>query len=180
MGVVGRGGEWVGGGEEERRGRGEGRGGICFTHLTFGRHHNTLVLSALSSRLPSGVAQLSLWAPYWVVNNTGLNVLLKEAGAEAQGFGGGEVPIVSQRVCENQRRASRFHPFSPHHLNPIEHHAAFSDEHMSRTYASLEAVSLPPGWVWLDGGWEVEGGRDADEQGWQYGVGWTTGWSATP
>jgi len=144
----------------------------------FDRYRNTLSISACSERLQSSVHRLSLWAPYWVINNTGLPLLIRQVGA-THGFTGDEPTVVREIVCENQRRPTAFHNFSAKNLYPTDVHGPFSDEHMKRKYMNLSSVWLPPGWIWLDDKWELErSATDSDDAGWQYGVGWTTGWSA--
>ena len=110
------------------------------------RHKSALTLSVVSERLQSCVHQLSLWAPYWVVNNTGLPVQMRGKGA-MYGFAGDEPAVVREIVCENQRRSTIFNDFSAKSLFPTDVHGPFSDEHMKRKYANLSSVWLPPGWI---------------------------------
>ena len=95
------------------------------------------------------VHTLSLHAPYWVVNHTGLPISIREAGAR-HGFTGDEAAIVRDVVCENQQRPTVLQGYAPDARLP------FSDERMQRRYANLAAVWLPPGWVWLDDAWDVD------------------------
>ena len=108
------------------------------------------------------VHTLSLYAPYWVVNHTGLPLSMREFGA-MHGFSGDESAVVREVVCENQARTTGLNGFTPEESLP------FSDERMQRRHVSLSAVWLPPGWVWLDDAWDVDREtHDVDEQGWRY------------
>ena len=86
------------------------------------------------------VHTLSLYAPYWVVNHTGLPLSMREFGA-MHGFSGDEPAVVREVVCENQARTTGLNGFTPEESLP------FSDERMQRRHVSLSAVWLPPGWV---------------------------------
>ncbi len=107
------------------------------------------------------VHTLSLHAPYWVVNNLALPLLIREAGA-THGFGGHEADVAREVVCENQRRPTVFNDFSAAGLFGTDRRGPFSDDRTQRPYANLSSVWLPPGWVWLDEAWTQEPG------GWRY------------
>ena len=144
-------------------------------------NHNTLTLSVEYEARRGCVHALSLWAPYWLVNTTGLPLLVREAGS-VHGFGGEEPSVVRELVCENQRRGTPFSDFSQDALQTSSVGGSgdvpFSDERMERKYTGLGGVWLPAGWVWLDEAWQLdEGPGRTDAQGWQYASNWSTGWS---
>lgn len=142
---------------------------LCRAVPLHDRHGNALEVRIHYEHTRGCVHTLSLHAAYWVVNNTGLPLSIRELGA-AHGFTGDEAAVVREVVCENQRRATALNGFATDPSLP------FSDARLQRRYTNLAAVWLPPGWVWLDDAWDVERSRGVDEAGWQYAHNYQAEW----
>ena len=150
---------------------------LCRTFPLLDAHENALEVRISYDTGASSVHTLSLHAPYWVANNTGLPISIRELGA-AKGFSGDEATVVRELVCENQRRPTVLHDFSAGGLFSTDSHGPFSDEGMLRRYINLGGVWLPPGWVWLDDAWDMDRtSSETDAAGWEYASNWTSGWA---
>ncbi|KOO28183.1 vacuolar protein sorting-associated protein vps13 [Chrysochromulina tobinii] len=152
---------------------------LCHGLALRDEHSNELHVRIVYELTHGCVHTLSLYAPYWVVNNLALPMLIRESGSPpgTHGFGGQEVDVAREIVCENQRRPTVFNDFSAAGLFGTDRHGPFSDARTNRPYASLGSVWLPPGWVWLDEAWMLE------PSGWQYASnfgGGARGWTDTP
>jgi hypothetical protein len=104
-------------------------GVLCKEIQLFDGYRNILAIAVHYESLHGCVHSLSLIAPCWVTNRTGLPISLRESGAK-HGFCGDEPAVVREIVSENQRRPTVFNDFSADGLYPTDFHGPFSDEHM--------------------------------------------------
>ena len=110
---------------------GTAAGVLCEELQLFDGQRNPLPLQVLYERLQHGcVHSLSLIAPCWVLNRTGLPISLRGSGAR-HGFCGDEPAVVVETVSENQRRSTIFNNFTADGLYSTDSHGPFSDEGMS-------------------------------------------------
>ncbi|EOD14033.1 hypothetical protein EMIHUDRAFT_451837 [Emiliania huxleyi CCMP1516] len=152
-------------------------GVLCEEVPVYDGRHSRLPLSIGYERLHGCVHALSLVAPCWVSNCTGLPLLLREHGAR-EAYCGDEPAVVCETVSENQRRRTAFNSFSADGLFPTDFAGAFSDERLSRRHSGLADLWLPTGWLWMED-WRLKGGKTGSvtEQGWEYAKGWSGAWS---
>ncbi|EOD35947.1 hypothetical protein EMIHUDRAFT_455217, partial [Emiliania huxleyi CCMP1516] len=152
-------------------------GVLCEEVPVYDGRRSRLPLSIGYERLHGCVHALSLVAPCWVSNCTGLPLLLREHGAR-EAYCGDEPAVVCETVSENQRRRTAFNSFSADGLFPTDFAGAFSDERLSRRHSGLADLWLPTGWLWMED-WRLKGGKTGSvtEQGWEYAKGWSGAWS---
>ena len=102
---------------------------LCREVQLHDKHNNVLEVRVTYEVGGGCVHMLALHAAYWVVNNTGLPIAIRELGA-SHGFSGDEASVVREVVCENQRRPTALNGFTSDGSLP------FSDARMQRRVSS--------------------------------------------